>query len=138
MAESMNLPARISAILRGHSTALLVAACSALFLQDVFSAHGLLAMNRSRREAAEIRLEIQRLNLENQRLADRVQSLKSDPSAIECIAREEIGLARPGEFVFKLQPNSASPDDPCANTAPPPANSAPQPPASPAPARNSP
>jgi cell division protein FtsB len=35
-----------------------------------------------------------------------VKSLKTDPAAIEHIAREENGLARPGEFIFKTQPKA--------------------------------
>lgn len=80
-----------------------------LLLQDVFGTHGVLAMRRSQREAAEIRKEIERLDEENRQLEDRVKALKSDPAAIERIAREEMGLARPGEFIFKLP---AKPGDP--------------------------
>jgi cell division protein FtsB len=36
-----------------------------------------------------------------------VKSLKTDPQAIERIAREEMGLARPGEYIFKTAPKPA-------------------------------
>jgi cell division protein FtsB len=86
-----------------------------LLLQDVFGAHGLIAMRRSQREAAQIQQEINRLGEENRQLQDRVKALKSDPAAIERIAREEMGLARPGEYIFKLP---AKPGDPGALAAP--------------------
>jgi cell division protein FtsB len=45
---------------------------------------------------------MQKLDQENQELADQVTSLKTDPRAIEKIAREDMGLAKPGELIFKL------------------------------------
>ena len=47
--------------------------------------------------------EINQLDEENRQLQESVQSLKSDPAAIERIAREEMGLARPGEYIFKIR-----------------------------------
>jgi cell division protein FtsB len=96
--------------LREHSSGLLVVACSFLLLQDVFGAHGLMAMQRSRREAAHVRQEIKQLDDENRELETHIHALKSDPGTIECIAREQMGLARPGENVFKL-PQTGKPDD---------------------------
>jgi cell division protein FtsB len=40
-----------------------------------------------------------------------VQSLKNDPQAIEHIAREEMGLARPGEYIFKTAPRPGDPSN---------------------------
>jgi cell division protein FtsB len=82
-----------------------------LILQDIFGIHGLLAMRRSQKQAAEIRTEIEKLNKENQRLEDRVKSLKTDPVAIEHILREERHLARPGEYVFPLPDSAAATAD---------------------------
>lgn len=84
----------------------LVAALAVLILQDVFGTHGVLAMRRSMKEAAQVQQEIDRLNAENQKLQNHVQSLKSDPAAIEKIAREDMGLARPGEYIFKIPPKA--------------------------------
>jgi cell division protein FtsB len=79
-----------------------------LILQDIFGTHGVLAMRRSQKQAAEIRTEIEKLNKENQQLEDRVKSLKTDPVAIEHILREERHLARPGEYVFPLPASPAA------------------------------
>ena len=98
--------------LHRNSTWLLVAALILLVLQDLFGTHGVLAMRRSQKEAAAVQREIQQLNDENQKLQKRVQSLKSDPATIERIAREEMGLARPGEYIFKLQPKPGEPSTP--------------------------
>jgi cell division protein FtsB len=93
--------------LRENATAFLWVGLALLALQDVLGTHGVLAMRRSQREAAEIRKEIQKLNDENRQLQDRVKDLKSDPQAIEEIARQQMGLARPGELIFKLPPKPA-------------------------------
>lgn len=75
-----------------------------LLLQDVFGNHGVLAMRRSQQEAREVQRQIDQINEENRQLEARVKALKTDPQAIERIAREEMGLARPGEYIFKIQP----------------------------------
>lgn len=97
---------------------LLLCGLALLLLQDVFGKHGLLAMHRAQQEAVRMQQEIDQMNTENQRLQERVKSLKSDPEAIERIAREEMGLARPGEYIFKVQPRPggtpASPPPPSA------------------------
>jgi cell division protein FtsB len=73
-----------------------------LLLQDLFGTHGLLAMRRAQKEAATVQREIDQINLQNRQLQENVKALKTDPAAIERIAREEMGLARPGEYIFKL------------------------------------
>jgi cell division protein FtsB len=100
---------------RRYSKELWALAIGFLVIHDIFGAHGVLAMRRTQKEAAQIRLEIQRLDDENRKLQDRVKALKTDPSAIEGIARD-MGLARPGEFIFKLP---AKPGDPASNSSKP-------------------
>jgi cell division protein FtsB len=81
----------------------------ALFLiaiHDVFGSHGLLAMRRTQEQVQELRGEIDRLNQENGDLNKQVQALRADPKAVERIAREEMGLARPGEMIFKIPEQS--------------------------------
>lgn len=75
-----------------------------LLLQDVFGTHGVLAMRRSQQEAREVQRQIDQINEENRKLEEKVKALKTDPKAIERIAREEMGLARPGEYIFKIPP----------------------------------
>ena len=89
---------------RRHLLKILGLALLALGVHDVFGSHGFLAMRRSQRELEQLRGEIQRLNQENQELSNHVNALRTDPKTIERIAREEMGLARPGEMIFKLPP----------------------------------
>ncbi len=95
-------PSEAIAAVRIHSLQILVVALFALLVHDVFGPHGFVAMRRTQREIDEIRMQIGNLNAENKSLADEVNSLKTDPRSIEHIAREEMGLARPGEMIFKL------------------------------------
>lgn len=84
----------------------LLAALGLLILQDVFGNHGVLAMRRAHNEAVREQIEIDRINQQNVELQNHVNSLKSDPEAIERIAREQMGLARPGEYIFKIPPKA--------------------------------
>jgi cell division protein FtsB len=104
--ESHNLSGQLTNFLRRNLSWLLGLALALLLLQDIFGTHGLIAMRRSQKNAAQIQQEISQIDEENQQLQDRVKALKSDPAAIERIAREEMGLARPGEYIFKIPPKS--------------------------------
>jgi cell division protein FtsB len=73
-----------------------------LLLQDVFGAHGLMAMHRSKVQMQVIQAKIDKLDQENRDLQQRIENLKTNPSAIEKIARDRMGLARPGELIFRL------------------------------------
>lgn len=71
-------------------------------MHDVFGSHGLLAMRRTQSQVKQLRTEIDKLNQENGELSKQVKALRTDPKAVERIAREEMGLARPGEMIFKV------------------------------------
>lgn len=87
---------------------LLLAGLGLLVLQDVFGMHGVLAMRRAQQQAIHEQVEIDRINEQNVQLQGRVNSLKTDPEAVERIAREQMGLARPGEYIFKIAPKKPS------------------------------
>jgi cell division protein FtsB len=103
---------QLSAFFRRNLYWFLVAGFVLLLLQDIFGTHGVLAMRRSQAEARKIQQEINQLDRENRKLQDHVKDLKTDPSTMECIAREDFGLARPGELIFKTQPRPADPAHP--------------------------
>lgn len=89
-----------------------------LALQDVFGTHGLIAMRRSHQQAVAVQQQIDQMNTENDMLQGRVKALKTDPAAIERIAREDMGLARPGEYIFKLPAKPGDPSIPAAAPVP--------------------
>jgi len=71
-----------------------------LFVDAVVGDRGLLARQRSRLQHEALVEAIVRQKAENDRLREEVRRLTEDPSAIEEIARRELGLIRPGEKVF--------------------------------------
>jgi cell division protein FtsB len=64
---------------------------------------GLIEMIRARRQDAELSASIQSLRFENARLREAARRLKEDPSAVEELARRELGLIRPGEVLFVVK-----------------------------------
>jgi cell division protein FtsB len=58
-----------------------------------------------KREVDGLEREIAALRAETDRLSAGVARLRSDPDSIEQIAREELGLIKPGERVLKLPPS---------------------------------
>ncbi|MGH9776000.1 MAG: FtsB family cell division protein [Candidatus Acidiferrales bacterium] len=100
MDRAVSFSSQFISFCRRHSFYLLALGLLLLAMQDIFGTHGVLAMRRSQREAREIQEHIKQLSEENKQLNDHIQELKSDPEAIEHIAREERHLAKPGELVF--------------------------------------
>ncbi|HWF13243.1 MAG TPA: septum formation initiator family protein [Candidatus Acidoferrales bacterium] len=101
-------PSEVIAYARKNTRQILALALFALFVHDIFGPHGFIAMRRTQKEIDQIHEQIVKMNNENKALTDQVSSLKSDPKSIERIAREEMGLARPGEMIFKI-PDFAKP-----------------------------
>jgi cell division protein FtsB len=102
-------PGEAGRYLRRNARQILGLALFALLVHDVFGPHGFIAMRRTQKEIEQIREQIGKMNDQNKSLTEEVNSLKTDPKSIERIAREEMGLARPGEMIFKLpdSPKSA-------------------------------
>jgi cell division protein FtsB len=105
---------QLGAFFRRNLYWFLIAGFVLLLLQDIFGTHGVLAMRRSQAEARKIQQEITQLDRENRKLQDHVKDLKTDPSTMECIAREDFGLARPGELIFRTRPRATDPAHPAA------------------------
>ena len=61
---------------------------------------GVIKYYRMHTQERTLRAEIGHLKQDNLRLMDDVRSLKSDPAYLERMARDKIGLARPGEVVY--------------------------------------
>jgi cell division protein FtsB len=91
-----------------------------LVVHDVLGQHGFLVMRRKQQEIQKVNGQIEKLNKENATLEQDVKDLKTDPQTIRKIAREELGLAKPGEIIIKLpaptlpeqQPGASAPAAP--------------------------
>jgi cell division protein FtsL len=103
---------KAAAFLRQYGGALLGLLLLALVVHDIFGTHGYLAMRRTRHEIDKVKAGIEQLNRENGQLEQEVQDLKSDPHKIEEIARDEHGMARPGEVIIKIPQSPQLPQNP--------------------------
>jgi cell division protein FtsL len=99
------------AFLAEHSRTILGLFVLALLVHDIFGAHGFIAMRRTQNEIEKVRREIDRLNSENIQLGQQVKALKTDPHAIEKIAREELQQAKPGEIIIRIPQSQQPPQD---------------------------
>ena len=97
--------------LRHYGPALIGLLVLILFVHDIFGAHGYLAMRRTQQEIQKVNADLHQLNKENLQLEQEVRDLKTDPHKIERIARDELGLARPGEVIIKIPRSQQLPQD---------------------------
>jgi cell division protein FtsB len=94
---------------RKAALALALALLTALIAGAFFGDRGLRRLRQEERRLATLEAELDELRADNVRLCAEVAALTSDPRAVERIAREQLGLARPGELVFVLGEGPARP-----------------------------
>jgi cell division protein FtsB len=82
---------------------LLVFATVVLFVDALVGDKGLVERMRARRQYAQEVAALDAVRRENAIMREKIQRLKDDPAAIESLAREELGLIRPGELLFILR-----------------------------------
>ena len=82
--------------------AMLFLAC-AVFADSLFGASGFTERRRAQRSYAAAAQELQAVRKENAGLREQVRRLQSDPETIESVAREDLGLIRPGEILFVIR-----------------------------------
>lgn len=85
----------------------------AMIVHEIFGQNGYLALRRQQKELQTLEQQIRQLKQENEQLDKQIKALKSDPAAVERLAREQMHLVKPGEKVYTL------PDKPPANPPPP-------------------
>jgi len=71
-----------------------------LFVHVMFGANGMVMYRQKRAEYQSLQKQIAMEQRENDRYTGKIQSLKSDEKAIEKEAREELGYAKRGEYVY--------------------------------------
>jgi len=110
---------------RSAQTALIIALV-ALFgsLYALFGDSGLMAVMRMRARATQLQYEIAEQERANRELVETIKPLREgDPEAIEKLARERLQMARPGDTVYLLPPETRSNEpvlgEPASPTAPP-------------------
>jgi len=78
--------------------------CLALVLLVALSYVPLIRQNeRMGREVLRLEAELQRERENNRQIRQAIEAMQSDPKAVERMAREKLGLAKPGETVVRFE-----------------------------------
>ena len=87
---------------RAIEYALLFIGCI-VFVDALVGEKGLLETVKKRQEFKALEQSIRQARAENELLREEAKRLRSDPAAIEDLARRELGLIRPGEHLFIIK-----------------------------------
>ena len=74
-----------------------------LIINALVGERGLMETLRARRQHHELVTAIERLKSDNAALRDEARRLRSDPATIEALARQDLGLIKPGELLFIIK-----------------------------------
>ncbi len=110
------LAIRIYALRRRIATIAVTLLAASLFVHVMFGANGMVVYKQKRAEYEALRKQIVQVQQENDRYTQQIQGLKSDQKAIEKEAREQLGYAKPGEYVY-VPPVAAKPAPPTTHSA---------------------
>ncbi len=74
-----------------------------LLVDALIGEKGFMETLRARRQSRDVAAALESVRRENARLREDVRRLSEDPGAIESVAREDLGLIRPGEVLFIIK-----------------------------------
>ncbi len=89
---------------------LLIFVTLVLVINALVGERGLMETLRARRQHHDLLISIERLRAENARLREDARRLRHDPATIEALARQELGLIKPGEVLFIIRDAKPSAD----------------------------
>lgn len=81
----------------------LLAVSTVLMVNALVGENGYLASLRASQRESELNSNLSRLRAENAALIDEARRLRSDPDTLEAVAREDLGLIKPGETLITLR-----------------------------------
>jgi cell division protein FtsB len=85
---------------RRVATVAVVVIAAALFVHVMFGDNGMVVYKQKRAEYEKLKKQLDQTQQENDRYTQQIQGLKGDQKAIEKEAREQLGYAKPGEYVY--------------------------------------
>jgi cell division protein FtsB len=100
--KKLSAEEKLRSLLQHYGRGLLGLLIAVMIVHDVFGTHGFLAMRRTQSEIRKVKADLDQLSKENATLEQEVKDLKTDPRLIEKIARDDLGLARPGEIIIRI------------------------------------
>ena len=74
----------------------------------VFHEDGILTIHEFENELIQFGASNESLKKENQKLRYEIDALKSDPFAVEILAREKLNMVRSGETIYQIVPQEKS------------------------------
>jgi cell division protein FtsB len=83
-----------------------------LFVNALVGDNGYLAAMRTNREHALLADKLQKVELENKQLLEKIRRIQEDPSALEEAAREDLNMIKPGEKLIIIKPATPPPAPP--------------------------
>jgi cell division protein FtsB len=78
------------------------------FAYAIIGDKGYLELRRVDERNLELTRQTEQLRQENREILDEIKALKTDPKLIEAIARQELGMVRPGEIKITTSPAAGS------------------------------
>lgn len=90
----------IYALRRRIATVAVALLALSLFVHVMFGANGMVVYKQKAAEYQILRKQIDQVQQENERYTQQIEGLKTDQTAIEKEAREQLGYAKPGEYVY--------------------------------------
>jgi len=107
---------RLYTLRRRIATVAVAVLSASLFVHVMFGANGMVIYKQKRAEYQALRKQIVQVQKENELYTQQIQGLKSDQKAVEKEAREQLGYAKPGEYVY-VAPAPAKPASPVNHSA---------------------
>ncbi len=107
---------QIYALRRRIATVAVTVLAASLFVHVMFGANGMVVYKQKRAEYEALKKQMVQVQQENDRYTQQIQGLKSDQKAVEKEAREQLGYAKPGEYVY-VPPAPAKPASPLNHSA---------------------
>ena len=95
---------RLYALRRKIATLAVVVGAGSLLGHVMVGANGWVVYRQKRAEYEALQKQIKKVQQENERYTRQIQGLQSDEKAIEKEAREQLGYAKPGEYVYVAPP----------------------------------
>jgi cell division protein FtsB len=101
--RNRGIPATPSLIRKRGVHVLLIFITLVLIVDALIGEKGLMQSMNARRQYQQLQASLEELRRENAALREEMRRLNEDPGTIESLARQDLGLIRPGEVVFILK-----------------------------------
>ncbi len=113
---SRPLGARVYALRRRIATVAIAVVACLFFVHVMFGPNGMVVYKLKRDEYQALQKKIAQVSGENEKVTQQIEALQHDHKAIEKEAREQLGYAKPGEYVY-VAPVPAKPETPANHSA---------------------